>query len=352
MPTSVRIALVVLSTCFSAASVIPAIWQTARGNIRPRIVTWLTWSLLTGVAGAASASVGDYPSAAFSLIGTVVTGAVVIAGLRYGDRSLATMDVVCLVLVVAGFVLWLSLDVPGVAVAAACVIDFIGLIPTLVHAWRQPWEEPPATYALIAIGGACATGAAWGTWTVTAIAYPIYVLLSMGACWSIVVLRRRFRPAEPAGTEHDLSSIPILGGDSHAVADVRDELAMSTPDAEATTRLPVLAPRPRPWDWPPRSPNAARFKGAWTDDPTDDEPAALPADTAESADTAEADGAVDTAEPNSGAAQRNDDEQIDPHPTTDGTAKANDGAVDGVPEPDEAAIEPEPHSDTDVMQAD
>jgi hypothetical protein len=204
MPGTVRVGLVVLSTLLSAASTVPYLVATAKRQTQPRVVTWLTWALLTAVGGAASASVGDYPSAAFSFIGTLVTSAVVVAGLRYGDRAFGRLDIACFVLVVAGFGLWLILDVPGIAVGAACVIDFIGLVPTLAHAWRSPHEETAVTYALIAVGGGAATAAAWGTWTVTAVAYPLYVLVSMAACWAIVVGRgARLRVA----TERELSGL-------------------------------------------------------------------------------------------------------------------------------------------------
>jgi hypothetical protein len=87
-----------------------------------------------------------------------------------------------------GLVLWQVLDIPGIAVVAACVIDFIGLVPTLVHSWRAPQEETGLTYGLIAAGGVCAALAAWGTWTVTAVAYPINVAIVSdvrGRCWYI-----------------------------------------------------------------------------------------------------------------------------------------------------------------------
>jgi hypothetical protein len=188
---TIRIALTVLGTALGAAGTVPYLLATVRGSTRPRIVTWLTWSLLTAVAGAASASAGDYPAAAFSLVGTLATALVVAVGLRYGDRSVTRLDAACLALVLAGFVLWIVLDLPGIAVAAACLIDFVGLVPTLVHGWRRPREETPVTFALIAAGGLATAAAAWGTWTVTALAYPLYVAVSMGTCWAVVVLRGR-----------------------------------------------------------------------------------------------------------------------------------------------------------------
>jgi hypothetical protein len=188
---TIKIVLTVLGTALGAASTLPYLLATVRGGTRPRIVTWLTWSLLTGVAGAASASGGDYPAAAFSLVGTLATALVVAAGLRYGDRTVTRLDAACVALVLVGFVLWIALDLPGIAVAAACLIDLVGLVPTLVHGWRRPHEETPVTFALIAAGGLCTAAAAWGTWTVAALAYPVYVALSMGVCWAIVVLRGR-----------------------------------------------------------------------------------------------------------------------------------------------------------------
>jgi hypothetical protein len=230
MPISVRVGLVVLSTLLSAASTVPYIIATAKHQTQPRVVTWLTWALLTAVGGAASASAGDYPSAAFSLIGTVATTAVVIAGLRYGDRTFGRIDVTCLILVLVGFGLWLILNVPGIAVAAACVIDFIGLVPTLAHAWRRPYEETAVTYALIAAGGAAATAAAWGTWTITAVAYPIYVLLSMGVCSVVVVLRRaRFQASDESGQEGsaaDARAAKPGGGDALAPDTVVDDVVV------------------------------------------------------------------------------------------------------------------------------
>jgi hypothetical protein len=192
---TLRIVLVVISACLSASSSAPTIRDTVRGRSHPRVVTWLTWALLTAAAGAASASSGDYPAAAFSFVGTLTTTAVAIAGLRYGDRSIGWLDIVCLALVAAGLVLWRVFNHAGIAVVTACIIDGIGLVPTVVHAWQRPREETPSTYALIAAAGACATLAAWGTWTVTAVAYPLYVLVSMGACWIIIITGHRPAPA-------------------------------------------------------------------------------------------------------------------------------------------------------------
>ena len=82
-----RTLLSVLGSLVAVAGTVPYVIETIRGNTKPRIVTWLTWALLTGVAGAASLSAGQLGGAVFALLGTVATSAVVVAGLRFGDRS-------------------------------------------------------------------------------------------------------------------------------------------------------------------------------------------------------------------------------------------------------------------------
>ena len=97
-----RTLLSVLGSLIAVAGIVPYVIETIRGNTKPRMVTWLTWALLTGVAGAASLSAGQLGGAVFALLGTVATSAVVVAGLRFGDRSFTTLDLACLAGVLVG----------------------------------------------------------------------------------------------------------------------------------------------------------------------------------------------------------------------------------------------------------
>ena len=238
----------------------PYIVATVRRATRPRLVTWLTWCLLTAVAGAASASVGDYPSAAFSLVGTLATSLVLVAGLRFGDRAFTRLDVFCLAVVLAGFMAWRVLHLPGIAVLGACLIDLVGLVPTLVHSWRQPHEETALTYGLIALGGVCASLAAWGVWTVTAQAYPVYVAVSMGGCWLILLVRRRFVPvattdaaervavasvaAQPLGIAPEADVAELVAAEPMLAASALASLG-GAPNATSNAASKAVAGRPR-----------------------------------------------------------------------------------------------------------
>jgi hypothetical protein len=104
--------------------------ETVRGKTKPRIVTWLTWALLTGVAAAAAFSAGDFGSGFFALLGTIATSSIVVAGLRYGDRSFKALDIACMAAVVVGLVLWQVFNTPAIAVWAAIIVDCTGFVPT------------------------------------------------------------------------------------------------------------------------------------------------------------------------------------------------------------------------------
>jgi uncharacterized protein YegP (UPF0339 family)/Ca2+/Na+ antiporter len=180
--------------------------DTIRGNTKPRIVTWLTWALLTGVAGAASLSAGQLGGAVFALLGTVATSAVVVAGLRFGDRSFTRLDLACLAGVLLGLLLWLSLDNPIFAVWAAILIDFVGLVPTLVHAWKQPAAETASAFVCVGVGGLITSSAiaSGGSFAVVGLGYPLYAAVSMGSVAAIIVIRRKSMKQERGDRVADL----------------------------------------------------------------------------------------------------------------------------------------------------
>ena len=191
--------LLMLSSVLAAAASVPYLLGILRGHTRPRLVTWGTWSLLTGMAATASAAAGDWPAAIFTGIGTVACAAIVVVGWRAGTRDVGVFDLVCSGLVLIGLLAWQFTDEPAVAVLVACLVDLIGLAPTLAHVWDRPQEEDATTYALIAAGGLCAAAAAWGDWSVTALAYPLYAAASTAAV--AVLTCRRPRAGLPASWE-------------------------------------------------------------------------------------------------------------------------------------------------------
>lgn len=183
--------LVILSSIFTVVSAIPYIIEIVRGTTKPRVVSWLTWSVLTGIAGIASYVDGQYPAAILMFFATIETLLIVILGWKHGDRKIERFDIVCLVGALIGIILWQVFNSPAIAVVAAVSIDLIGGLPTIVHSWQKPHEETWLTFFLAFLGGLC-TVLAISEWTVTSVAYPLYIVVINLAFVMVLFVRRKY----------------------------------------------------------------------------------------------------------------------------------------------------------------
>lgn len=176
----------------------PYALDVLKGVTKPRIVSWLTWSLLTVIGCAASFAAHQFASAILLAFASAETSSIVVLGLRKGDHHFERFDVICQTAAIIGLVLWLVFDSPTIAIVATVAIDLVGALPTLKHIWQKPHEETWLTFALAGIGAACTIAAANG-WKITAVAYPMYITLINAVFVTIIFVRRKHAvPGEPA----------------------------------------------------------------------------------------------------------------------------------------------------------
>jgi len=172
--------IIVISSILSLAGTIPYIRDILRGKTKPRIVSWLTWGILTGVAMAASFVDHHYPSAILAACMTLNAVAVVALGIiKHGRVLFDRFDMTCLLLVIVGLVIWYIFQSPAMAVIAVIAIDAIAGLPTLRHAFKHPEEETAFNFATASIASLLTLFVA-GSVAITAIAYPLYLVLFNG----------------------------------------------------------------------------------------------------------------------------------------------------------------------------
>jgi len=107
-------------------------------------------------------------------------------------RAVAAAAVIAAFLA-GGVVGWMAVGEPIVAVACVIVADVCGAAMMTPKAYRDPYSETLATYALASLAGALAAGAV-GVLDVSLLIYPIYYCLVNGALAVLIRVRRR----EPA----------------------------------------------------------------------------------------------------------------------------------------------------------
>jgi hypothetical protein len=172
------------------ASVLPYLRDIIKGATKPNIVSWITWSLLTGIATAAQISAHEYFAAIFTASATLATTAVVALGVRHGYVKYTMFDVVCQISAIIGIILWQLFDSPTLGVLASVVIDLIGALPTVRHAWQKPGEETWQTFAVASVGGLFGL-LALSTFNWITLPYATYILIANIFLTSEIIYRRR-----------------------------------------------------------------------------------------------------------------------------------------------------------------
>ena len=193
-----RTFLIVLSSILTLGCALPYVVEIIRGKTKPRIVSWFTWSLLSGIACVASFTDKEYATGILMIFATIETLLIVALGFKHGDRHIERFDIICQIAALVGIVLWLIFNSPAIAVIAAVTIDLIGALPTFKHAWQKPYEETAITFVMAAMGAFC-TLLVVRDWKITAILYPAYILLVNASQGTIILLRAKYaKPGVPA----------------------------------------------------------------------------------------------------------------------------------------------------------
>lgn len=184
-----KILFLILATLVTIGSVVPYARDIIKGSTKPNIVSWITWTLLTGIATAAEIAGHEYVTAIFTSAAVLETAIIVVLGLKHGYVKYTTFDVVCQIGAIVGLILWQLFNSPTVGVIASVAIDFIGAMPTIRHSWLQPTEETWSAYALAGLGGAFAI-AALTRYNWTSLTYAVYIVL-VNIILSVILIGRQ-----------------------------------------------------------------------------------------------------------------------------------------------------------------
>ena len=164
--------------------------RAALQEARPKMVSWLGWTALLVIGAVSALEEGQVPAAVYILACAAMCAAVVLLVWRRGGWALAWLDRVSLAGVTAGLVLLAAARSPGWATGVTVAVDAAAYVPTAVHAWQEPGEEPWPAYALFAAGAGLSLAAAH-VLAFTAVAYPAYLLAADTAVMTVILARRR-----------------------------------------------------------------------------------------------------------------------------------------------------------------
>jgi hypothetical protein len=209
-------ALIAISVVTSVLGCWPAVRDTARGlrnpgdprAAKPVVMSWVIWTAILAIGGAAALSTGQLAAAVFTLAQAAQCGLVALLAMRVPvgrreepyrvplGRRRVRLDVLCLPGAVAGLVLLVALRNPGLAVVVCVATEVLAYVPTVAHSWGFPYSEPWPSYAWYAVSAAAALAAA-AHLTVTAVAYPAFLILAETVTTAVILIRRSVTAPPP-----------------------------------------------------------------------------------------------------------------------------------------------------------
>jgi hypothetical protein len=176
---------------------IPYLRATARGSVRPRIASWATWSLVTGIATVAALTQRAYTSAVLTGIATGIELSILAMALRRGDYAYNWVDGVSQAISLLGICAWLLSKDATFAIIFNIVADGFGAVPTFYHAWIAPHEEAWQSFILGGIGSAVSLLAV-GSISFVAAGFPIYLTVVGLTLGLNIYFRQRVVPGKIA----------------------------------------------------------------------------------------------------------------------------------------------------------
>ncbi len=150
-----------------------------RGGTKPSRVTWWVLALLNAIL-----AVSYYASGARATIWIPIVYAagfllIAILSVKYGEGKWTTFDRTCLGgALVAGLILWFARS-PQLALYTTIIIDFFGLLPTIIKSYQRPYTENRASWTIATIASLLNV-LAIERWGVAIAVYPLYVFITNG----------------------------------------------------------------------------------------------------------------------------------------------------------------------------
>ena len=170
--------------------------EVTKREAKPRLASWVIWTVAMTVGSAGAARMDQWPAAAFGFASAATCGSVVVAGWRRGDKKLTWLDGFALlaggagIALLTGAMLWPDRFPMTVVIGISVLTDLCAFVPTYDNA--RNGEEVPRPYIKDTIGAAAALAGVRHFPQPVGVIYPAYQMVTCAAAaWLAAVGKRR-----------------------------------------------------------------------------------------------------------------------------------------------------------------
>lgn len=161
-----------------------------RGETKPHIFTWLTFTLIDGTVFFAQILHGAGPGSWILLLSVVENTIVVVLATRWGEKHITRSDWVSFFGALFGILLWWLTDNALAAVVVASIINILAVVPTLRKSYLRPDQESVTLWSIDLLRFSLSM-AALVSFNLTTALFPAVIILANASVVALVLLRRR-----------------------------------------------------------------------------------------------------------------------------------------------------------------
>lgn len=171
-----KTAFIVISSLLALIS--PVVYSRAilKGEAKPHRTTRFILLLITLLATASLFAQGDRVALWLAAVSALQSILIFALSIKFGMGGWEKKDILCVVIALAGIVLWQTTKNPVLALYAAILADFTGMIPALIKTYHFPKTEV-WTFYLLDVFAAIFSLLAVKELTIQQASYPIYIMI-------------------------------------------------------------------------------------------------------------------------------------------------------------------------------
>lgn len=171
-------------------SSVPYIRDILLNKTKPSRVTWFIWGILLCIAFFAQISEGGTWSLFLTGADFITVFFIFLLSIKKGVGGATKLDIFSLVGSFLCLVLWYLTSEALLALLLVIIIDFLGGLPTLIKAYKEPYTETLSAYII------CASGAFVGIFSVGAldfslIIFPTWIFIMNFSIGLAIILGRK-----------------------------------------------------------------------------------------------------------------------------------------------------------------
>jgi hypothetical protein len=168
---------------------IPYIKDVLARKTRPHAFSWFVWGLPAGIVFIAQFLNGGGAGSWTTGITTILCTAIFILSLFRGEKEIALLDWISLILALLAIVLWIITKDALESVLLVTAADLLGMVPTIRKSVSRPYEETLSTYFTGGLKWLVSLPALTVISSITVI-YPVAMLIANWLFVALLLMRR------------------------------------------------------------------------------------------------------------------------------------------------------------------